>query len=159
MVELKNMDNQYISIVVAAGLAVWLGVLTFLYFSFYSKLRGIIKDTKGGKVIEVFEKVLESEKKSKKEIELLKRNIQEVTDDSVFHMQKLSIVRFNPFNETGGDHSFSMALLNGRDTGVVITGLHTRERTRLYVKPINRGKCEYELSLEEKKAIAKAQKN
>ena len=52
-----------------------------------------------------------------------------------------------------------MAMLNGKDTGVVITGLHTRERTRLYVKPISRGKSEYELSLEEKKAIAKAQRS
>jgi len=58
-----------------------------------------------------------------------------------------------------GDHSFSLALLDGKDTGVVITGLHTRERTRVYMKAIKAGKGEHELSEDEKKALAKALKS
>ena len=58
----------------------------------------------------------------------------------------------------GGDHSFSVALLNGKGTGIIITGLHTRERTRVYVKDIKQGKSEVELSQEEKKALRLAQK-
>ena len=63
------------------------------------------------------------------------------------------MVRFNPFSEMGGDHSFSVALLDGHDTGIIITGLHTRERTRVYIKPVNKGKSEYDLSKEELKAL------
>lgn len=72
------------------------------------------------------------------------------------NVQKIGLVRFNPFNETGGDHSFSLALLDGNGNGFVMTGLHTRERTRLYIKPIRNLKSEYELSQEEQKAIKEA---
>jgi len=74
------------------------------------------------------------------------------------HFQKLGLIRFNPFNETGGNNSFSLVLLDGKNNGWVMTGLHTRERTRLYVKPIKNLKSEYELSDEEKKALEKAVK-
>jgi hypothetical protein len=63
------------------------------------------------------------------------------------------MIRFNPFSELGGDHSFCLALLDDRDTGVVLTGLHTRERTRFYMKDITNGKSSLELSNEEKKAL------
>ena len=73
-------------------------------------------------------------------------------------MQKYGFVRFNPFGDMGGDHSFCLALLNGKHTGFVLTGLHTRERTRVYVKHIKRGKSEYDLSKEERKALEQALK-
>ena len=76
--------------------------------------------------------------------------------DGKNHVQKIGMVRFNPFRELGGDHSFSLAILDGGDSGVVITGLHTRDRTRVYVKGIKNGKATLELSSEEKKALAKA---
>ena len=151
------MSLTYVFIIVGI-LAAWLAGLTALHLYLYSKLKKVIQETKGGTILSVFEDVLDSEKKNRKELNQIKKEMQTVSQESIHHIQKLSLVRFNPFNETGGDHSFSMAMLNGKDTGVVVTGLHTRERTRLYVKPVSRGKCEYELSLEEKKAIAKAQR-
>ncbi len=68
------------------------------------------------------------------------------------------MVRFNPFSEVGGDHSFALAILDANSTRVVISSIHTRDRTRLYAKVIKRGKSEIELSAEEKKALAQAQK-
>jgi hypothetical protein len=68
----------------------------------------------------------------------------------------VGIVRFNPFSEVGGDQSFSIALLNENDDGVVITSLYTRQENRVYGKPIKNSQSEYSLSEEEKKAIEKA---
>jgi hypothetical protein len=48
--------------------------------------------------------------------------------------------------------------MDADDNGVVITGLHTRERTRLYLKSIKQGKSEYDLSKEEKESVEKAKK-
>ncbi|MCX6760818.1 MAG: DUF4446 family protein [Candidatus Nealsonbacteria bacterium] len=73
-----------------------------------------------------------------------------------FSVQKLGIVRFNPFSEVGSDQSFSMALLNDENDGVVITSLYTRQENRVYGKPIKDSQSEYSLSEEEKKAIEKA---
>ena len=77
-------------------------------------------------------------------------------NDGRTHVQKIGLIRFNPFKELGGDHSFCLAILNGEDSGVVVTGLHTRDRTRVYMKSIKKGKSEYELSSEEKKALESA---
>ncbi len=77
--------------------------------------------------------------------------------DGLLHIQKVGLVRFNPFKDTGGDQSFILSLIDGKDTGVVISGLYSRSGTRWYAKRIVEGKgVEYELSEEEKKAIKEA---
>ena len=76
--------------------------------------------------------------------------------ESKFSIQKTGVVRFNPFSEIGGDQSFSIALLNKNNDGLVITSLYTRERNRVYAKPIIKGKSQYLLSKEEKEALEKA---
>lgn len=97
------------------------------------------------------------------EADLAKRGFAEVDkrlnfleSDGLNHVQKVGVVRFNPFSELGGDHSFCLAMLDGKDSGIVITGLHTRDRTRIYIKEIKKGKANLELSAEEKKALAQA---
>jgi hypothetical protein len=69
---------------------------------------------------------------------------------------KLQLVRFNPFNEVGGDQSFILCLLDKTNTGVIITSLHTRDTTRVYAKAIKNGSCDSQtLSKEETKALIK----
>jgi TolA-binding protein len=72
--------------------------------------------------------------------------------------QKISLVRFNPFGDTGGDQSFSLAVLDSQNSGYVLTSIHGRQGTRVYVKPIDFGKSKYSLSTEEQQAIAQATK-
>ncbi len=71
-------------------------------------------------------------------------------------LQHVGIVRFNPYQDTGGDQSFSIALLDAFGDGVVISGLYARAGVRLYAKPIQAGQSTYPLSDEEKQAIAQA---
>jgi hypothetical protein len=70
--------------------------------------------------------------------------------------QKISIVRFNPFGDTGGDQSFSLAVLDANDSGYVLTSIHGRQGTRVYVKPVDFGKSKYTLSHEEQQALSQA---
>lgn len=70
--------------------------------------------------------------------------------------QKVSIVRFNPFGDTGGDQSFALAVLDEHDSGYVLSSIHGRGGTRVYVKPIDLGKSKYQLSEEESRAIKQA---
>jgi hypothetical protein len=70
--------------------------------------------------------------------------------------QKISIVRFNPFGDTGGDQSFSLAVLDAHDSGYVLTSIHGRQGTRSYVKPIDFAKSKYTLSAEEQQALSQA---
>jgi len=73
------------------------------------------------------------------------------------NFQKAGVVRFNPFPGVGGEQSFSVALLDGKDNGVVITSHYLRECNRVYAKPVENGNSTYALSKEEKEAISKAQ--
>ena len=69
---------------------------------------------------------------------------------------KLQLVRFNPFNDVGGDQSFILCLLDKTNSGVIITSLHTRDSTRVYAKAIKNGSCDTQtLSKEETKALIK----
>ncbi len=99
-----------------------------------------------------------------KELKLLDKEIQELFEISnrihslaLRSVHKVGIVRFNPFKDIGGDQSFALALLDGKDSGLVISSLHTREGTRIYSKPVSKGIAEkYTLTEEEEKAIKEA---
>ena len=93
---------------------------------------------------------------NEKIINELTKRVNLVEADGKLHVQKIGLVRFNPFRELGSDHSFSLAILDGEDSGTIITSLHTRDRTRVYMKAIKNGKSDADLSEEEKKALVKA---
>lgn len=83
-------------------------------------------------------------------IEQALADLKEIQKDSI---QKIGLVRYNPFADNGGNLSFSMAILDARNNGVVITSMHGREQNRIYAKPILAGKSEFTLTAEEAKAI------
>jgi len=83
----------------------------------------------------------------------ISNKMEELNKNNKFSIQRIGIVRFNPFKESGGDQSFSIALLDGNKNGVVITSLYGREGNRIFAKPIKKGKSEYLLTEEEKEAI------
>ncbi|MEW4372436.1 DUF4446 family protein [Paenibacillus kandeliae] len=66
------------------------------------------------------------------------------------------IKRYNAFSEHGSDLSFSVALLNDNMDGLVLTGLHNRDSSYVYAKPITNGQSTYNLSPEELEAISLA---
>ena len=69
---------------------------------------------------------------------------------------KISLTRFNPFDDVGGDQSFILCLLDKTDSGVIITSLHHRDLTRVYAKTVKQGAGENAtLSSEEKMALSK----
>ncbi|MDO8621568.1 MAG: DUF4446 family protein [Candidatus Levybacteria bacterium] len=133
-----------------------LAVLVWQLTSHYNKLtKGITE--KSLKV--VLENILRQVDVSRKDIDYLKSWCDTIEKDGRLHIQKVGLVRFNPFKDTGGDQSFALSLIDESDTGVVISGLYSRSGTRWYAKRIVKGKAlEYELSEEEKKAIKEASK-
>jgi uncharacterized protein DUF4446 len=68
-------------------------------------------------------------------------------------LQHIGLVRFNPFEDTGSDQSFAIALLDDQRDGVVMSSLHGRANTRLFAKPVSDGASSHNLSEEETQAI------
>jgi hypothetical protein len=69
---------------------------------------------------------------------------------------RVGFVRFNPFEDTGGNQSFALAMLDGRGDGFVVSSLHARAGTRVYAKAVAGGSSEAALSDEEAEALKQA---
>lgn len=78
-------------------------------------------------------------------------------DDEVAKcIQKVGMVRYSAFKDTGSDLSFAVAMLDENNDGVVFNGIYSREMSNIYAKPVKNGVSEYTLSEEEKEAIRRA---
>ena len=71
-------------------------------------------------------------------------------------VRRMSLLRYDAFEDVGGRLSFSCAMLDEHDTGVVLTSINGRQETRVYAKPITQGTSTYNLSSEEDEAIRQA---
>jgi len=68
-------------------------------------------------------------------------------------IQRVGLVRFNPFEDTGGNQSFALALTDASGTGFVLSSLHSRTGTRVYAKAVTEGRSDGALSAEEGEAL------
>ncbi len=105
---------------------------------------------------EVIAQQVKKIKNTEKDIDkLLKWNhkLQKTLDVSI---QKVGVIRFNPFKDIGGNQSFVIALLDSKDNGFVISSLYSKEGTRIYTKPIQGASSTHNLSNEEQQAIKQA---
>ncbi len=71
-------------------------------------------------------------------------------------IQKVGIYRYNAYKDTGNDLSFTVALLNEKNDGVVFNGIYSREMSNIYAKPIIKGESKYRITEEEQEAIKRA---
>jgi hypothetical protein len=88
--------------------------------------------------------------------EKLQKQLEQVKDLQQQEKGRVGVLRYNAFSDKGSDLSFSIAVVNASQDGVVISGLHSRDNTYVYAKPINKGESNYTLTPEERKAIAEA---
>lgn len=150
------MDITSLVVFVALGvLAVWNIVLTVFLSSINSK-NDLFFDDSSKNLRELVTRAITENKTIHQRANKLEASIEEIAKIIQSSYQKFAMVRYNPFRETGGDQSFSLALLDLRDNGVVITSIHGREVDRIYAKEVNNGKSKHNLSAEEIEAIREA---
>ncbi|MEP7158771.1 MAG: DUF4446 family protein [Chloroflexota bacterium] len=68
-------------------------------------------------------------------------------------IQHVGVVRYNPFQDTGSNQSFVLCMLDGKGDGFVLSSLHSRQQTRMFLKSVSGGKAESATSDEEAEAI------
>lgn len=152
--------NTALFILILLGLYL---VLLILFFVIVLSMRKSLKRYKGllrgidGKNLE--EILLEKGKVLEHvllEMEIFKDMAKTAEERSKNSIQKVGLVRYNAFEDTGGDLSFALALLNSEADGVVFTGIFSQEESRTYCKAVHKGESRQMLSREERKAIAHA---
>jgi Protein of unknown function (DUF4446) len=142
----------------AAGLAlVWLIALQIRTGRMLSRYRELLRGVDGnGNLEEVMSMHVGRINEHERRLGNLDRDISVLDRVLQMAVQRVGLVRFNPFDETGGDQSFDIALLDQHGNGLVLSSLHNRTETRVYAKPIEEGRSSYTLSDEEEQALNQA---
>lgn len=138
---------------------IWLVFLSFYLYKTNNHYQRLIKIGGRQDLTGILEKILDRLEEDRINLDKIKKDLEKVIKDGEIHIQKIGLVRFNPFTNTGGDQSFVLSLLDKYNNGVVISSLHSRTTTRWYAKTVIKGKGKNtQLSKEEEKAIQKAEK-
>lgn len=144
-------------LIVLILLVVWLLVITVLFLRFYFYFTRAAKKGDKKSLIALIDEVLRREIENEKAIERVNAEYDTLKHEVSFHVQKMGLLRFNPFKDTGGDQSFIVTLVDGHNSGVIISSFHTRAGTRWYAKSVKNGKgVEHALSSEEEQALKEA---
>ena len=156
------LDASALSIIVVvlciavAGLAAWLALLQRSEARLRGRLRRILSETGTTGLDEVLDGHATRVDHLGQRVEALNTLQRELEVATRLALQKVGVVRFNPFQDSGGDQSFAIALLDHAGTGIVVSSLHGRTETRIFAKEISNGRSTHSLSDEEQQAIRAA---
>ena len=160
---LSATDVIGIGVLVLFLFSVVLFILTFTNMGKIKKMglryNKFMKDAvTGGNLDHVIDSLLDSDDELTRKTKEMSQQIANLKKSMSYCGQKISIVRYNAFENVGSDQSFSVAILDEYDNGITITGIYARESSSIYAKPIDAGKSKYALSAEENQALEKAKK-
>ena len=139
--------------------ALWLTILTALLTRMLLHYKNLTADVSKKDLISSLNHLISVSERNSKDLELLGEKLNREIAENKKHLQKIGFKRYNPFTDTGGDQSFTTALLDDSGDGIMISSLHSRENTRLYAKKVEDGKVAGQvLSSEEQEVIKQALK-
>ena len=120
--------------------------------SYASFMKGKDGRTLEASILERFEELDEVAQLSLKN----RQEIKKIKEDMLDNLQKVGILRYDAFNEMGGNLSFALTLLDGNNSGYIINSMHSREGCYNYIKEIIKGESYIELSEEEAESLERA---
>lgn len=152
------MQNEQLNLIffLLAALTLYSIFLSIYLYKAVSRLKKLTQGTNGQNLEQIMGRLIDKQETESKHISEISKNLVDLQKKSQDFYQKTSLIRFNPFEEAGGDQSFVVAILNGQDTGFLISSMHSRSGTRVYAKSITLGKSANSLTKEEKEALEKA---
>ncbi|KAB3531880.1 DUF4446 family protein [Alkaliphilus pronyensis] len=155
--------NSHIFIIATMILNTILFALLLLNYNVTSNLKDkykrLVKGTSNKNIEGILHENMDKIEEVNKELDRLKNKANILDNRLSFCIQKIGIIRYSAFNDTGSDLSFSIALLDNNDDGIIMTGIHGRSESITYAKPIKEGKSSYSLSIEEIQALDRAKDN
>ena len=161
-IDLNALVQPYLGALIAA-LAATLLVLVIAAVSLarrtrqlQSRLTGITRGAEGRSLEAILDAHLEKVHAVSRELDEVAARTAVLEGAQRQAFQRVGLVRYNPFEETGGNQSFALALLDADGDGWVLSSLHARSGTRVYAKAIRAGRAEAGLSAEETDAIRQA---
>lgn len=151
------MYSDWMGPTIVGILVVWVGSLSFLVWQQNKFLRSLFPRSGERDIRKKFEEVIKAVEEFRGELSELENKLMVIKNQGLEHIQRVELLRFNPYDDTGGNISFTVCFLDNGGSGVVITSLHARSGTRVFGKEIVAGKSKkHQLSKEEELVIKKA---
>lgn len=156
------LDERTLSLLVVAlvvavlVLGAWVAWLQRSEALLRRRLRRVLPEGETGGIDEILDRQLKRIDGLSERVDALNKLHHELENLSQRTIQKVAVIRYNPFSDTGGDQSFAIAMLDSLGNGVVLSSLHSRTDTRVFAKPVQSGRSKFQLSDEEQDAIKKA---
>jgi len=141
-------------LIVVVLLAGWVLYSSLSQSRMRSKYESLIRSVDSGNVPAMLADYLNTVHAVSRQTSEMERRVTLLDEVRPSLLRHVGLVRFSPFHDTGGDQSFSLAMLNGRGDGVVISALHSRHEHKLYAKPVVGRASTYPLTVEEQQAIS-----
>jgi hypothetical protein len=149
-----------VALAVAAGLQGFALLLVFWSFARHNRLarrvRQILRGVNGANLEQALRERAEQIERLAADADSALRQARENADALSRALDKVGVVRYDAFADVGGAQSFSLALLDAHDCGVVLSGIHSRADVRVYAKPVECGESPVALTNEERRAIREA---
>jgi hypothetical protein len=142
--------------VVVVLLIVWQGSTNFRLNRVLRQYRQLATGVEGQPLDELLQKILDRGAIESQALAQLESDLTRLGHEVESHIQNVGLVRYNAFDDTGGDQSYALALLDDHGNGAIVNGLFHRTECRVYVKPVQDWKSIYSMSDEESEAIRKA---
>ncbi|MBI4137024.1 DUF4446 family protein [Candidatus Roizmanbacteria bacterium] len=138
-------------------LVIWLGTVSYFLYRISHHYNGLVKLTDRRTLSSMLDKLVSQTKSNQDGFIQLEHRLKDQERKSQFQLQKIGLLRYNPFADTGGEQSFVVSLLDQNNSGIILTSLQGRSGTRWYAKLVRKGKgVEFDLSKDEEEALKKA---
>jgi hypothetical protein len=145
-----------VAFVLLVLLAAWQGATNVRLNRALRHYRQLSAGVEGQPIDALLQRILDRADFEGQAIAQLEERVRGLADEVNGHLQNVGIVRYNAFDDTGGNQSFALAMLDNRGNGALFNGLFHRTECRVYAKPVKEWKSTYSLSDEEEEAIRKA---
>lgn len=151
------MNTQIISIIIGIIPTAICVYLTYELFKLKKKFDQLTSSYSDQNLQTIVEKYVKTLDKCGTDIEMMNNEFAKIRQETSEFLRKVGLVRFQAFKDTGGDQSFSLAVLDQNNNGFIISTLHGRGFSKVYSKEITEGQStQHKLTDEEQQALQKA---
>lgn len=134
-------------------------ILLFMLLNLRKRIDILTKGVKEKDLVDVVSQHIYTVNKCNREIDAINKEFEKMRSDIAKYFRKVSLLRYQGFKDTGGDHSFTLTMLDENNSGIIITSLQGRDVSKLFAKRIENGKTEHTLTDEEKQSLHDAMKS
>lgn len=139
-------------------LLIWNIILSVEFSKLKGKYKRLMRGSTNTSIEQLIKEYMDSIDNTVNKVDVLSGELMHLKEQSDRCIQKCNIIRYNAFSDTGSDLSYSIALLDNYNSGVIISSIYGRNESVTYAKPVDNGQCRYPLSLEEEIVLERCTK-